>query len=436
MPWAVLGVGAVVLTLAAGCTGTSAAPSASPTTPSGPLLWWDISTLAGAAAADQNLVDAFVKTNPGVTVRVVVMTPDEAHGRFDTAAQTAAVAPDVITVDSSWIPDWSARGYLARLDDTVAADGARDVFTSLLPMQKYDGRLMAAVRSADGLALLYNKRLLAKAGLTVPRTWADVAAAKLKLTAKDVQTLYAPATGTALLPWIYGEGGSLVDPEAKTIEASQPAAVAGLAVRLDLQATGVTVDDSALWSASTTPPNAVTTQSMRSAFRDGRVAMILDDAASLSLLVGGKAFPTANDIGIATVPSGSVRSSGPVSATAYAVFSGSHNLLAAYRFVQYAQSPASEAALAVELGLLPSRLAAYAQPQVATDPVLTAFEPVIREGTALPQVQQQTSMVFPLDDNLRAALLGDLSAKAAMDAVAIQYEKTLNSGYTIGAPAP
>ena len=33
--------------------------------------------------------------------------------RFDTAAQSAAGAPDVITVDNSWIPEWGYRGYLA-----------------------------------------------------------------------------------------------------------------------------------------------------------------------------------------------------------------------------------------------------------------------------------------------------------------------------------
>ena len=157
----------------------------------GHLLWWDISTLTGALAADKGLVAQYVQSHPGTTVDVQVMTPDDAHGKFDTAVQTAAFAPDVITVESSWIPDWSARGYIARLDDTEAADGAADVLPSLLPMEKYDGRVMAALRSADGLALLYNPRLLARAQVLVPRTWADVAADNARLTALDVQTLYA-----------------------------------------------------------------------------------------------------------------------------------------------------------------------------------------------------------------------------------------------------
>ncbi len=421
-----------LMLLATGCTASPSEPAPSASSSGGHILWWDISTLTGALAADKSLAEQFVRANPGVTVDVEVMPPDEAHGKFDTAVQTAAEAPDVITVQASWIPDWSARGYITRLDDTEAADGAEDVLASLLPMAKYDGRIMAALRSADGLALLYNPKLLQKAGLPVPRTWNEVAADNSRLTALDVQTLYAPATGYGLLPWIYGEGGTLVDPEAKTIDISQPPAVAGLSRRVQMQATGVAVDDTELWKATSTPPNEVSTTAMRAAFRQGRVAMILDEAASLPLLVGGPAFPSRSSVGIAPVPAGSVRSSGPLTATGYAVFSGSHHLPTAYSFVKYVQSPTSQAALAEQLGLLPTRASAYTADVVKADPVLGAFLPVLRTGTPLPQVQIQPSMVLVLDDNFRAALVGDESPQSALDTVAAAWQKDLNGGYTIG----
>jgi arabinogalactan oligomer/maltooligosaccharide transport system substrate-binding protein len=426
---------AAVLVLATACTPTSSTPAPSATTTGGHIVWWDISTLTGALAADKGLAEQFVAANPGVTVDVVVMTPDEAHGKFDTAVQTAAAAPDVITVQASWIPDWSARGYIARLDDTVAADGAQDVLPSLLPMEKYDGRIMAALRSADGLALLYNPELLRRAGVPVPKTWNELVAEAPRLTAMDVQTLYAPATGAGLLPWVYGDGGSLVDPEAKTIDVSEPPAVAGLSRRLQMQATGITVDDTALWTSTSTPPNEVTATAMRAAFRQGRVAMILDDAASLPLVVGGPAFPSRAAVGIAPVPAGSVRGSGPISATGYAVFSGSHQQPTAFAFVKYVQSATSQAALAEQLGLLPARADAYTSDVRAADPVIGRFLPVLKAGTALPQVQIQPTMLLVLDDNFRAALAGDESAQAAMDAVAAAWQKDLNGGYTIG-PAP
>ena len=424
----------VATVLLAACTGQPSSPPPSASATGGHLLWWDISALTGTLAADKGLAEQFVRANPGVTVDVVVMTPDQAHGKFDTAVQTAAEAPDVITVQSSWIPDWSARGYITRLDDTVAADGAQDVLPSLLPMEKWDGRTMAALRSADGLALLYNPELLRKAGVTVPKTWTEVTAAAPRLTAMDVQTLYAPATGNGLLPWVYGEGGSLVDPEAKTIDVSQPPAVAGLSRRLQMQGIGVTVDDSSLWTSGSTPPNEVTTTAMRAAFRQGRVAMVLDEESALPLIVGGPAFPSRDSIGIAPLPAGSVKASGPVEATGYAVFSGSHDLQTAFAFVRYIQSAESQATLAEQLGLLPSRADAYTSDVVAADPVIGRWLPVLKAGTALPQVQTQATMLLALDDNFRSSLVGEESAQAAMDATAAAWQKDLNGGYTIGPP--
>ena len=161
-----------VTAVLAGCTSgsTPAVPSASRPAASA-CLWWDISTLTGALAADKSLADEFEQGHPGVTVEVQVMTPDEAHGKFDTAVQTAALAPpDVITVEAAWIPDWSARGYIGRLDNTDAADGAEDVLPSLLPHGEVRRPDQAALRSADGLALLYNPKLLKQAGVAVLRT--------------------------------------------------------------------------------------------------------------------------------------------------------------------------------------------------------------------------------------------------------------------------
>ncbi len=421
---AVLAVLLLAAAGAAGCTASSAAPAPSSTGVGGHLVWWDVGSRTGTAAADRAIAENFERANPGTTIEVQVLSSDDAWAKFDTAAQASAGAPDVITLDGRWIPDFASRGYLARLDNTEAVDGAEDVLPSLLPTEKYDGRVYAAARSADGLALLYNPRLLRIADVAVPHTWADVSAMRLKLTAHDVQTLYSAASAEWLLPWIYGEGGALLDPEAKTIEVSQPAAVAGLSRRLELVATGVAVDDS-------TPGSA---DAMRTAFRQGRVAMILDEAASLPLLTGGAAFATASEIGIVPVPSGSVRSSSPVTTSSYGVWAGSHNLATAYRFVAYAQSAGVQALLAERLGLLPTRAAAYQLDVVRSDPTVSAFQQVLKNGTPLPQVPQQSALLGPLDDAFRTALTGGGSAQAVLDGVAQSYLRIL-SGYTIGPAA-
>jgi arabinogalactan oligomer / maltooligosaccharide transport system substrate-binding protein len=415
--------GAVLIALAAGCTAGGAPSTHASASVGGHLVWWDIGTQTGVTAADQELAQSFENAHPGTTVDVQVLAPDDARGRFDSAAQAAAGAPDVITLESSWVPDFGSRGYLAPLDTTVDASVAGSVFPSLVSTERFDGRTVAVVRSADGPALLYNPDLLRQAGVKVPTTWQDVSEDRLRLTAKGVQTLYAPATAEGLLPWIYGDGGLLADAAAKTIEISQPAAVAGLSDRLELQATGVAVDDSSPGS----------TDAMRTSFRQGRVAMIIDQAASLPLLTGGLAFPTQTAIGIAPMPVGRVRSSSPLTATAYAVYAGSPNLLTAEEFVKEISSPANQAALAERLGLLPASPAAYEQDAVRADPVVTAFRPVVRDGTAMPQVPQQDSLLPPLDDAFHRALTEDGSPQSLLDDVATAYLKVLQ-GFTIGPP--
>jgi arabinogalactan oligomer/maltooligosaccharide transport system substrate-binding protein len=388
------------------------------------VLWWDISEQTGARAAMTSLIGAFEQAHPGVTVDYVAVPADQARARFDTAAQTTSGAPDVVTIDSSWVGDFASRGYLARLDETMAVTPGDDQLSNLVPTGKYDGRVVALPRSADGPALLYNIELLRRAGVTVPRTWAELTSDRLELTAAGAQTLYAPADSDGLLPWIYGEGGSLVDPFAKTIDVSSPASVAGFSLRLQLDATGVTVADTTDGSLD----------AMRTAFRQGKVAMILDDAADLPGLVGGTATPTADSIGIAPVPAGSVTSSSPLSGTAYAVYAGSHNLGPAYELVRFLDSDQTQVELAARLGLLPTRAQAYADPALRTDRVVQAFEVVVRSGTPLPTVADGEALIGPLDDALRQGLSGDGSAQSILDGVAAAYNRKLPD-FTIG-PAP
>jgi arabinogalactan oligomer / maltooligosaccharide transport system substrate-binding protein len=418
----VAGLGAVVL-VATACTGSTPVAAPTPTPLGGHLLWWDISTQTGAASAMQSLIEGFDAQHPGITIDYVNVPADAARGRIDTAAQAASGAPDVVTLDSVWVADFASRGYLARLDDTAAVDPNDDQFPDLLSTVKYDGRIVALPRSADGTALIYNVAMLKRADLAPPRTWAELTADRLKLTAQGVQTLYAPADSHGLLPWIYGEGGKLVDPEAKTIDISSAAAVAGLSKRLELQATGVAVDDS----------SANSVDAMRAAFRQGKVAMILDSAAALPSLVGGVATPTLRSIGIALLPAGSVGSSSPLTGTAYAVYAGSHNLDSAYALVHFLDSAASQASLAARLGLLPTRVSAYTQPAVKSDAVIQDFETIVRTGTPLPQVPQNEQLLPPLDDALRRALAGDGSPQKIMDSVAATYSRIL-ADFSIGPP--
>ncbi len=381
---------------------------------SGHLIWWDIAQQTASQPVAQELVDRFHSEYPGITIDLVELSLDDVKAKFDTAAQSASGAPDVITLDSTWVADFGSRGYLARLDGTLAASGIDDIVAAVVPTLKWDGRLVALPRNADADALLYNPSLLRKAGVPVPQTWAQVSAARLKLTANGVQTLYAAATGQALLPWIYGDGGALVDPDAKQILVNRTPAVRGLTDRVALQATDVTGSDSSADSVT----------AMRAAFRAGRVAMIIDDAAAVPGLAGGAAFTTTNDIGIAKIPQGSQRSSSLLTGAVFAIYAASQQLPAAYELVKYLSSASTQDQLTRALSLLPTRTSAYRMPNVQASDLARGFEPVIEAGTPLPQLPQNQALLAPLDEAFRRALSGDQSPQQALDDVAATYRKT------------
>jgi len=423
---AALGVAAVLTALsllASACSRGSVSPSQTPDTVSGHLIWWDIAQQADSKAVAQELIDRFHTINPNVTVDLVELGFDDLKAKFDTAAQSASGAPDVITLDSTWVADFGARGYLARLDGTRADVGQDDIVASVVPTLKWDGRLVALPRNADADALLYNPSLLRAAGVPVPQTWTQVSAARLKLTARGVQTLYAPATGQGLLPWIYGDGGKLVDPDAKRILVNAPPAVRGLTDRVALQATDVSVGDA----------TADSVVGMRAAFREGRVAMIIDNAAAMPGLAGGAAFNNTVDIGIAKIPEGSERSSSLLTAAVFGVYAASQQLPAAYEFIKYLSSAPTQDQLTRSLSLLPTRTSAYLMPDVQASDLARGFQPVIAAGTPLPQTPQSQALLAPLDDAFRRALAGDQSPQQALDDVAAAYRKTFPD-YTSNLP--
>jgi arabinogalactan oligomer/maltooligosaccharide transport system substrate-binding protein len=173
---------------------------------------------------------------------------------------------------------------------------------------------------------------------------------------------------------------------------------------------------------------------MRTLFRNGKVAMILDYASALPLLAGGTAFASQASIGITQVPAGSRRSSGPVTASEYGVYSGSKAIEAAFQLVAYAASVEVQAMLSERTGQVPTRPAAFDEPAVREDRIVSAFRPAVENGTPLPQVQVQSALLPPLADALRRVVAGDASPEAALADVATGYERLL-SGFTTG-PAP
>ncbi|GAA2870294.1 hypothetical protein GCM10020220_069550 [Nonomuraea rubra] len=301
-------VAALVLTVSAcgGGGGETAAPPAQVSDPSkvsGEVTWWDTTRPDSEGPTFQALIKEFQAKYPQVKVNYVNVPSDQAQNQFQTAAQAGTGAPDVIRSEVAWTSQFASLGYLQPLDGTRAVDQPDDFLPGPLSSTKFNGKTYAVPQVTDTLALIYNKRLLKEAGHEEP----PKTIAELKQTALDVKAKTG-AAGLALnvdsyflLPFMYGEGGDLLDVANKKIVVNSPANVKAMETVADLISSGAA-------------PKPATTESYANAMtalKEGKAAMIYNGPWALSEIYQGKEFQDKENLGIAPVPAGSVKAAAP-----------------------------------------------------------------------------------------------------------------------------
>jgi arabinogalactan oligomer / maltooligosaccharide transport system substrate-binding protein len=391
---AALGVVALALTACGGSDSDTDSGSAT----SGSITFWDTSNVKEQPVFKE-LVDKFMDEYPDIEVTYTPVPFEGANQKFTTAAQAGSGAPDVFRSDVGWVPQFAQKGFLLDVEGTPAGEGLDGFLAGPLATGEYDGKQYGVPQVTDAPALLYNKALLAKAGVEVPKTWADVSAAAPKLKAAGVETLQTVGDDTYFIQcWLFGDGGSLVDSTAKKISVNDPESVSGMTTRLNMQNEGTIVKD-----LSSDAYN-----NMMKAFKAGTVAMITNGPWSVTEILEGDAFkadPT--NLGVAVMPGGTESGSSPVGGHDYVISS--------------------------QLPLLPTQKDAYTDPAVTGGTAATlieAFGPVMDASTARPSVPIDL-FTASVRAEMGKILAGSTPVQTGLDTVAAEYLKGLESfGYS------
>jgi len=423
----IAGVAAAALTLAlsvAACSGDEPA-STNPTDLRTELTWWDTSDPTNEGPAFRELIAKFNEQYPNITINYQSVPFGEAQNKFKTAAASGSGAPDILRAEVAWVPEFASLGYLYALDGSELTADADDYFETPLSSNRYDGKLFGVPQVTDSLALLYNKRLFAEAGIEKPpATWEDVktVAAAIK-EATGVDGLFINAGGYFLLPFIYGEGGDLVDATNKKIVVNSPANVEGIRIAQDLIASGAAVK----------PPANDSYGTMMTLFKEQKVAMIINGPWEVNNIRNAPTFGGIENLGIAPVPAGSVKAGAPVGGHNYVIWSGmpQEKVPAAIAFITFMNSAESQAFLADKLGLLPTRKSAYTNPLVANNPIISAFKPVVDAAAARPWIPEGGQFFGPLDTMATQTLIEGVDPKTALDEVAEKYKAEVVPTYDL-----
>ncbi|MFJ5925958.1 extracellular solute-binding protein [Kitasatospora sp. NPDC092948] len=411
-------VAALAVTLAAcGSSGSgSDAKGDGPVT----ITYWDTSNATNEAPNYQELVKKFEAANPNIKVNFENVPFDQAQNKLETA-MGAKGAPDAFRSEVGWTSAFAKAGYLEPLDGTPALTDASVFQPSLIQQAKFSGKTYGVPLVTDTLALMYNKELFAKAGITAaPTTWDELKtdAAQLKDKAGVDGFWLKAADGYYAMPFLYGEGTNMVDAAGKKITVNSAEAVKAIETY------------KSMFTAPGTVKADVTTDAyahMMDAFNSGKVAAIIQGPWEVTNVYKGSAFADKKNLGIAAVPNGSAGKGGaPTGGHNVSVYAGSDaaHKAAAEKLAAFLTSAESQTFLALKNGTLPTRSDAYTA-EVKANPGIADFQAILTSAQPRPELPEYASLFGSFGTNLGKIVQGQSDTKAGLDATATDYAKLL-----------
>jgi len=339
----------------------------------------------------------------GVTVTRTGYDTTDLTNKVLLAAQQA-VAPDVLIVDNPVISTLAEAGVLAATSDTKIDTAALE--QNLLGAGQIGGKTYGIPIGANTLALYYNKKVLATAGVDIAtvKDWTSLNAALAKVKAAGKKGITFSAIGTEegsfqFLPWFWGSSANLT-------QLDSAAAVSALSLWTD-------------WLKQGYAPNSVIQNTQTTSWQEfatGEYAFAengtwqLANAKKAGFEYGIIAIPSING-GPAPAPTGGEFVSVPVQKDT-ARYSVSQKL------VSCIASTENSLATATTLSYIAPTKQVQAQ-QVAANPELKVWVEAVSVakgrtgdnlGTKYPKISQQ------LWTAVQAALSGSQSPQAALSA--------------------
>ena len=317
--------------------------------------------------AYQTLIDSFHAENPDYHVDIRFV-PDDADYRRRLAADfSAGSQPDVMLLNYRRIAPFADEGALAPVGPYLANSTVlkeTDFYQPPMEAFRYKGDLWCMPQNVSSLAVYYNKALFDAAGLAYPAddwTLDDFVAAAKALTVDQDGDGVTDQFGVGidpilyrLAPFIWQAGGELVDDPANPtrLALDSPAALQAFQWFVDLQIKEKVVPDAAAEAA----------RDSESRFLDGTLGMYFNSRRPVPTLRTIESF----DWDVAPLPRGSQPAT-VLHADGYCMAGKSKDKEAAWKFIEYANSPKGQEIVARTGRTVPS-LRSVAESAAFLDP--------------------------------------------------------------------
>jgi multiple sugar transport system substrate-binding protein len=387
------------------------------------VLGWS-SSPAEDAIVQQNL-NGFMRLHPNIKIKAWnPISTKYADAMHKLAAGNQM--PDVFFMPPNLAPEFISKGELLNLSPYMARDKVQnsDYAAPLLaPFRCAGGQVYGIPKDWGTLGIFYNKDLFRKAGIPFPSdswTWDDLRAIAKKLnsggdSASSVHGISLTADSSRWLAFLFANGGSVLSNDGTHAAFNNSVGVDALNYYASFQR-----DD-----ASSILPSAIGTAWSRDAFGRQRVAMVVEGSWLIPYLQAN--YPNTH-YGIAPLPiSPSGRRANLIFTNAWSASSTTRYPDAAWELIQYMTGKTVQENVLKQGFALPSLVSLANNPYFKTHPGVKTLFAAQPYGIPDYYGPQDDFIHNRLDLAISSVLLGQASARVALDNAAQQVNKVLQS---------
>ncbi|MEU1981013.1 sugar ABC transporter substrate-binding protein [Nocardia sp. NPDC019395] len=394
------------------------------------------------------LSDRFERENPGIELKFVSLSENEARAKITASVATGGGEFDVVMISNYETPQWAENGWLTNLSDYAAQTPGydeKDFIPSLRRSLSYQGSMYSVPFYGESSFLMYRKDLFERAGLKMPAepTWDEVAGFAAALDApgdtSGICLRGKPGWGELLAPLdtvINAFGGRWYD-EDWNAQLTSPETARAVQFYVDL------VRRHGQPGAATSGFSECATQ-----LAQGRTAMWYDSTAAVSVLEDPSSSKVVGDIGYVPAPAAAKSDNGWLYSWSLGIPKTSDKADEAWKFVSWMTDKRYLEMVGTELGWerVPpgSRLSTYEIPEYKKaaaaygPPTLSAMEkadpekptvaPVPYTGVQFLTIPEFQDLGTRVSQQISAAIAGRISVGEALEQ-AQQYAEVVGETY-------
>ena len=370
--------------------------------------------------------------HPAWVIQSTVIPFARAQNEFRRAANRCDPgAPDVFRAEMPWVDEFVDKGLLQPVPAARRSHSGA-LLPAALEGATYSGKAWLLPASLDCLALLYNRDLVSKPPATLKALVATArgltadsagrnAADEAFVPGKTVRWgFYVRADAYWFLPFLWAQGGRLLNPAKKEVFIDQEASVAALRYYRDL------IQVHRIAPPRPSPSNDY--EDMMRRFGQGKVAMIVNGPWATRTLLNRPAFKDPTRLGVAPFPQGSTASpAAPRSGHGFVVSRCAKQSDAAWALAAALSDLAAQVQFARSNSLLPAMTAAYDNEAVKKNRLITGFRDALSGSRARPRHPAMARIFDDFTPAVQAVVLGDATPTEALAGVGRAWRRLLAS---------